>query len=457
MPGNLSMDELRQAVADGSIDTVLVCQVDMQGRLMGKRFHASHFVKSAWEETHGCNYLIATDMEMYTVEGFAATSWAAGYGDYTMKPDLSTLRRIPWLEGTALVLCDVIDHHTHAEVPHAPRTVLKKQIARLEAMGMKAMTASELEFFLFSDSYDEVRDMDYRGMRLISPYNEDYHIFQTTKEEDVMRAIRNGLFGAGIQVENSKGEASAGQEEINVLYDAALISADEHSITKNACKEIAWSKGKSVTFMAKWDYEAAGSSCHIHQSLWSTSDNQPLFYDGAAPHGMSKLMRHYLAGLLRHASEITVFLAPYINSYKRYQAGTFAPTKAVWSTDNRTAGYRVCGPDTKSVRVECRVGGSDLNPYLAYAALLAAGIDGIEKQMELEPEFVGDAYGADASAREIPKTLRAATDALDGSEMMRGAFGNKVIDHYVRAARWEQEEYDRRVTDWEVQRGFERA
>jgi glutamine synthetase len=298
--------------------------------------------------------------------------------------------------------------------------------------------------------------MGYRGMRLVSAYNEDYHIFQTTREEDVMRAIRNGLYGAGIRVENSKGEASAGQEEVNVVYDAALVSADDHSIIKNACKEIAWAQGKSVTFMAKWDYEAAGSSCHVHQSLRSTSDNAPLFHDPAAPHGMSKLMRHYLAGLLHHASEITLFLAPYINSYKRYQAGTFAPTKAVWSLDNRTAGYRVCGADTKAVRVECRVGGADLNPYLAYAALLAAGTEGVEKQMELEPAFVGDAYGGE-NVREIPKTLRAATEALDGSEMMRAAFGNDVIDHYVRAARWEQEEYDRRVTDWEIQRGFERA
>jgi glutamine synthetase len=456
MPGNLSMDELKRLVAEGSIDTVVVAQVDMQGRLMGKRFHAEHFVRSAWEETHSCNYLLATDMEMWTVEGYKATSWAAGYGDYTMKPDLSTLRLTPWLPGTALVLCDVLDHHTHAEVPHSPRAVLKKQLARLEKMGLKAMMASELEFFLFSDSFDDLRDKGYRGMRLISGYNEDYHIFQTSKEEDVMRAIRNGLHGAGIRVENSKGEASAGQEEINVLYDAALNAADDHSVMKNACKEIAWSKGKAITFMAKWDYAAAGSSSHIHQSLWSIADGQPLFFDPSAPHGMSKLMRHYLAGLLANAGEITLYLAPYINSYKRYQAGTFAPTKAVWSMDNRTAGYRVCGADTKAVRVECRVGGSDLNPYLAYAGLLAAGIDGIERGLELEPEFVGDAYGG-VGVREIPKTLRAATDVFERSELMRAALGDGVVDHYVRAARWEQEEYDRRITDWEVQRGFERA
>jgi glutamine synthetase len=456
MPGNLSMDKLKSLVADGTIDTVVVAQVDMQGRLMGKRFHAEHFIRSAWEETHSCNYLLATDMEMWTVDGYKATSWAAGYGDYTMKPDLSTLRLTPWLPGTALVLCDVIDHHTHAGVPHAPRAVLKAQLARLEKMGLKAMMASELEFFLFSDSFDDIRDKGYRGMRLISAYNEDYHIFQTSKEEDVMRAIRNGLHGAGIRVENSKGEASAGQEEINVVYDAALTAADDHSVMKNACKEIAWTKGKAITFMAKWDYNAAGSSSHIHQSLWSIADGQPLFYDPSAPHGMSKMMRHYLAGLLAHASDITLFLAPYINSYKRYQAGTFAPTKAVWSMDNRTAGYRVCGADTKAVRVECRVGGADLNPYLAYAALLAAGADGIERGLELEPEFVGDAYGG-VGVREIPKTLRDATDVFERSELMRAALGDGVVDHYVRAARWEQEEYDRRVTDWEVQRGFERA
>ena len=456
MPGKITLDELRQYVAEGAIDTVIACQIDMQGRLMGKRFHAQHFIDSAWEETHGCNYLLATDMEMHTVEGYAATSWASGYGDYTMKPDLATLRLIPWLEGTALVLCDVLDHHTHAEVPHAPRTVLKRQIARLAEAGMTANAVSELEFFIFTDSYDDVRDMGYRGMRLISAYNEDYHIFQTTREEDVMRAIRNGLYGAGIPVENTKGEASAGQEELNIRYDEPLTSADNHSIAKHGCKEIAWQKGKSVTFMAKWNYDAAGSSCHVHQSLASARDGSPLFYDASAPHGMSQMMRHYVAGLLHHADAITYFLAPNINSYKRFQAGTFAPTKAVWSLDNRTAGYRVCGMDTKAVRIECRVGGADLNPYLAYAALLAAGLDGIEKKMELEPAFEGDAYGG-KDVRQIPTTLRAAADALSLSEMMRAALGDAVVDHYVHAARWEQEEYDRRVTDWEVQRGFERA
>ncbi len=455
MAGAMTLDELRRAVAAGEIDTVVVAQIDMQGRLMGKRFQAEFFAESAWQETHSCNYLQATDMEMETVAGFRATSWAAGYGDYVMKPDLATLRRIPWLEGTALVLCDVLDHHTHAEVPHSPRAVLKRQIARLEKMGMKAMMATELEFFLFRESFEAAHDKGYRDLNTYSAYNEDYHIFQTTKEEGIMRAVRNGLNGADIPVENSKGEADAGQAEINVRYADALTMGDRHVITKNAVKEIAWSQGHAVSFMAKWNYDAAGSSSHVHQSLWSL-DGKPLFHDPAGEHGMSELMKNYLCGLLHHASDITFFLAPYINSYKRFVAGTFAPTKAVWSMDNRTAGYRVCGADTKGVRVECRVGGADLNPYLAMAALLAAGIDGVENKRPLEAPFVGDAYGGEG-VREIPKTLRDATAALDGSAMLRAAFGDEVIDHYVHSARWEQIEYDRRVTDWEVRRGFERA
>jgi glutamine synthetase len=455
MRGKLTLEELEQEVTSGTIDTVLVAVIDMQGRLMGKRFTGAHFLSSAHKETHACNYLLATDMEMETVPGYKSTSWASGYGDYTLRPDLSTLRRVPWLEGTALVLGDIEDHHTHAEVPHSPRTILKRQIARLAEHGLQPMMASELEFFLFRESYEDLAAQGYRKPTLVSVYNEDYHIFQTTKEEEVMRAIRNGLLDAGIPVECSKGEASAGQEEINVRYDNALSAADAHAIIKNGAKEIAWSKGRSITFMAKWNYSAAGSSSHIHQSLW-TKAGEPAFFDPGQEHGMSTLMRHYLAGLLEHASEITLFLAPYINSYKRFQAGTFAPTKAVWSTDNRTAGYRLVGEGTKAVRVECRVGGSDLNPHLAYAALLAAGLDGIERKLELETEFKGDAYQA-ARIREIPKTLRDAAEAFRKSKMLRAALGDDVVDHYVHAARWEQAEYDRRVTDWEIARGFERA
>ncbi len=452
MAGKLELEDLKQAVSAGEVDTVLAVQTDMQGRLMGKRFQAEFFVESAYEETHSCNYLLATDQEMETVDGYKSTSWEAGYGDFTMKPDLSTIRRIPWLERTALVLCDVLDHHTHADVPHGPRAVLKRQIARLEAMGFKPMMASELEFYLFRNSFEEIADG--ASPIPISAYNEDYHIFQTSKEEDVMQAVRTGLNGADVPVENSKGEADAGQEEINVRYTDALTMADRHAIIKNGVKEIAWGKGRAVSFMAKWSYDHAGSSSHIHQSLVGL-DGAAVFQDEGNEHGMSELMRHYLAGLLSHASEITYFLAPYVNSYKRFMAGTFAPTKAVWSMDNRTAGYRVVGSGTKAVRVECRVGGADLNPYLAMAALLAAGIDGIERKLALEPQFTGDAYGGEG--RVIPGTLRDAAALLDGSVMLRSAMGDDVIDHYVHAARWEQFETDRRVTDWDRQRGFERA
>jgi len=454
MSGMLTVEELGAAVTAGEIDTVLAAQVDIQGRLMGKRFQAEFFLESALEETHACNYLLTVDMEMEPVPGYKAASWEKGYGDHVLKPDLATLRRVPWLPGTALVLCDTLDHHSHEPIPFAPRSVLKRQVARLEALGMKAMAATELEFYLFRDSFEQAHGKGYRALEPISPYNEDYHIFQTSKEEEVMRAVRTGLNAAGVPVENSKGEAWAGQEEINIRYSDVLTMADRHSIVKNGIKEIAWSKGHAVTFMAKYDYQAAGSSSHVHQSLWS-ADGKSLFHDPSAEHGMSELMRHYLAGLLTHASETTLFLAPNINSYKRFMVGTFAPTKAVWSMDNRTAGYRICGLDTKAVRVECRVGGADLNPYLALAGQLAAGIAGIEAKLELEPEFRGDAYHG--HGREIPKTLRDAAAALDGSQTLRAAMGDEVIDHYVHAARWEQFEYDRRVTDWEIARGFERS
>ena len=355
MPGNLTLDALKEKVARGEIDTVITAIPDMQGRLMGKRFQAEFFLESAWEETHCCNYLIATDLEMYTVDGYASTSWAAGYGDYVMRPDLATLRLLPWLEGTAMVTCDLLDHHTHDLVPHAPRSVLKHQVSRLQAMGLESAVATELEFFVFRESFDEMRDKDYRDMTTISPYNEDYHIFQTTKEEGLMRAIRNGLQGAGVRVENTKGEADPGQAEINVCYTDALEMADNHCLVKNAVKEIAFLNDRAVTFLAKWHHDAAGSSCHIHQSLVST-EGAAVFHDLNGEYGMSDTMRHYLAGLLKHASENTFFLAPYVNSYKRFMAGTFAPTKAIWSLDNRTAGYRVVADGTPNVRVECRVG-----------------------------------------------------------------------------------------------------
>ena len=450
----MTFDDLKAAVQSGAIDTVLACIVDMQGRLMGKRFVARHFVESAWEETHCCDYLLATDLEMATPDGYASTSWEKGYGDYIMKPDLSTIRPVPWLEGTALVLCDVLDHHTHAPVPHSPREVLKRQIARLAEMGLSPVASTELEFFLFAKSYDEIRRSGFRDLEPISGYNEDYHIFQTTKEEAVMRPIRNHLTEMGLPVEGTKGEAEAGQEELNIRYADALACADHHALAKHAVKEIAWAQGHAATFLPKWDHNRVGSSSHIHQSLWRDGVN--VFYEAGAAHGMSALMRQYLAGLVKYTAETTVFLAPYVNSYKRFSKGTFAPTKSVWSVDNRTAGYRLCGEGTAAVRVECRIPGSDINPYLALAAQLAAGIAGVEEGLDAPPATSGDVYDADAAA-EIPRTLRDATEALRGSSMLKAAMGEDVVAHYVRCAEWEQEEFDRVVTDWEIARGFERA
>jgi glutamine synthetase len=454
--GMLTLEELKHEVQLDNIDTVVAAMVDLQGRLIGKRFHAEFFVNGGWEETHGCNYLLGVDIEMEPVPGYKATSWEKGYGDFVLKPDMATLRKTPWLEKTALVLCDVLDHHTHEDVPHSPRAILKKQLRRLEKLKLKAYMASELEFFLFDDSFETCNTKGYRNMKTSGYYIEDYNILQTSKEEVYMRALRNGLHGAGIQVENSKGEWGPGQEEINVKYSDALTMADNHAIIKNASKEIAYGVGKAITFMAKWDYGMAGNSSHIHQSLWSADGKTPHFFDKQGHHGMSEMMQHYLAGQLEHARELTYFLAPYINSYKRFMAGTFAPTKAVWSFDNRTAGFRLCGADTKAIRVECRIGGADLNPYLAFAALIAAGLDGIEKKLKLEPVFSGDAYSAAQQLREIPKTLREGIELLDTSKFLRETLGDDVVDHYVHTGNWEQFEFDRRITDLELKRGFER-
>ena len=449
-----NFEALKAMVETGEIDTVLVCFVDMQGRLMGKRFHGVNFVQSSFKETHCCNYLLATDLEMATPDGYASTSWRSGYGDYTMKPDLSTIRPVPWLDATALVLCDVLDHHTNEPVSHSPRAILQKQITKLSSLGFNAKMATELEFFLFEESFENIQKSGFRNLKPISGYNEDYHILQTTKEEGVMRPIRNHLFEAGLPIENSKGEAEAGQEELNIRYSSAMDCADYHSIAKHAIKEIAWQKGHAASFLPKWDKDRVGSSSHIHQSLWR--DGKPVFYDPSAKNGMSNLMKHYMAGLIKYAPEYIYFLAPYINSYKRFSKGTFAPTKTVWSIDNRTAGFRLCGEGTESVRVECRMGGSDLNPYLAQAVMLAAGIKGMEETMELSPATTGDVY-EDKKATKIPHTLRSAIEKLRSSVFLREALGDDVVDHYVRAGDWEQEEFDRVVTDWEIARGFERA
>lgn len=450
----LTMDVLAVAIERGEIDTVLTCIIDMQGRLMGKRFQAEAFMESGFKETHCCNYLLATDLEMATPEGYAATSWEQGYGDYIMKPDLATLRLIPWLEGTAMVLCDVLDHHTNKPVPHAPRSVLQTQIARMEAIGLTPIMASELEFFLFNGIHDDIARAKFRDLQPISNYNQDYHIFQTTKEEYVIRPIRNHLRAMGIPVEGSKGEAEVGQEELNIRYGKALDCADHHTIAKHAIKEIAHMNGHAATFLAKWHHDRVGSSSHIHQSLWR--DEKNAFYDPSRPFGASQLMEYYLAGLITYAADYMYFLAPYVNSYKRFAKGSFAPTRNIWSVDNRTAAFRLCGGENEAVRIECRIPGADINPYLALAAMLAAGLKGIEDKLPLPQAYSGDAYSTDESDS-LPRTLRDARERLIRSDMLREAMGDAVIDHYARAAEWEIEEFDRIVTDYEIARGFERA
>ncbi|MEL6571662.1 MAG: glutamine synthetase family protein [Pseudomonadota bacterium] len=451
---SLTFESLKTQITAGEIDTVLTCIVDMQGRLMGKRFHAEAFLEMAEGETHCCNYLLATDLEMATPDGYASTSWSAGYGDYIMKPDLGTLRPVPWLDATALCLCDVLDHSTHKPVPFAPREVLKRQIARAEALDLTPIMATELEFFLFQGTHDEIAAGGFADLKPISNYNEDYHIFQTSKEEPVMRPIRNHLRAMGIPVEGTKGEAEAGQEELNIKYADALATADHHTLAKHGIKEIAHQQGFAATFLPKWHEDRVGSAAHVHQSLWTDGANA--FYDAGQPLAKSTLMDHYMAGLLKYAGDYTLFLAPYINSYKRFAKGSFAPTQTVWSVDNRTAAFRLCGDGTKGVRVECRTPGSDMNPYLAMAAMLAAGLKGIEEKLALPDAYTGDAY-ADDEANHIPRTLRDAREALLGSGMLKDAFGEETVAHYARAAEWEIEEFNRVVTTYEIARGFEKA
>ena len=454
MSEKYTFEKLKQQVQDGQIDTVLVTMVDMQGRLMGKRFHAEAFLEGGFEETHCCNYLLATDLEMATPDGYVSTSWERGYGDYVMKPDLETLRPVPWLDGTAMVLCDILDHHSHEAVPHAPRAILKKQVERAAAMGLSPVMATELEFFLFDGTHDQIARNGFRNLQTISNYNEDYHIFQTTKEEGVMRPVRNHLRAMGIPIEGSKGEAEAGQEELNIRYADALACADNHTIAKHAVKEIAHLNGYAATFLPKWHHDRVGSASHVHQSLWKEGANA--FFDSGRDLGKSALMDHYMAGLIAYAPEYTCFMAPYINSYKRFAKGTFAPTQTVWSVDNRTASFRLCGEGTKAIRVECRIPGADMNPYLAQAAMLAAGLAGIEHELPLPPALSGNAY-SDDDTNHIPRTLRDAREAMMASRMLRDAMGDDVIDHYARAAEWEIEEFNRVVTDYEIARGFERA
>ena len=442
----MNLVQLRARVDAGEIDTVLLALCDMQGRLQGKRLSARHFVDEVAEEgAEGCNYLLAVDVEMNTVDGYAMSSWERGYGDFELIPDLQTLRLIPWLEATALVLCD-LRWAGGDDVVASPRQILKRQLQRLAERGWSANASTELEFMLFSETYETAHAKRYADLVPANLYNLDYSLLATTRVEPLIRRIRNGMDGAGMVVENSKGECNFGQQEINFRYADALRTADDHVIYRNGAKEIAAQEGMAISFMAKFD-EREGSSCHIHFSL-SDNDGAMVFASDSA------VFESFLAGQLACLRELTLLLAPNINSYKRYAAGSFAPTTIAWGHDNRTCALRVVGHGP-ALRFENRAGGSDLNPYLALSALVAAGLHGVEQGLELEPAYEGNAYEATDKPR-LPTTLREARDLFDGSRVARDAFGDDVVDHYVHAADVELSAFETAVTDWERARGFER-
>jgi glutamine synthetase len=443
----LTVEELAAAIEDGSIDTVVVAFTDMQGRLMGKRVTGEFFLEDHVAEhgVEGCNYLLALDMEMDPVPGYQIANWERGYGDFGLRPDLATLRRIPWLEATAIVLCDVVWHDGTPVAP-SPRQVLKRQVGRALSGGYEPMFGSELEFYLFRETYAEAHAKHYRDLTPSVPYILDYHVLATTYDEPLIRQMRKGMQGAGIPVESSKGEAWPGQQEINFRYADAVTMADNHTIYKNGAKEIAHANGCSITFMAKPDHTWIGSSCHIHSSLWHEGEN--------ALAGESEVFGHYLAGQISCLRELAIFVAPTVNSYKRFAAGSWAPTTLAWGHDNRTCGFRIVGHGA-GLRTETRIPGGDVNPYLAFAALLAAGLHGIERGLELPPPLEGNAYVSDAER--FPSSLREAIAALENGTMAREALGDEVVDHYLNYARTEQRLFDEVVTCYERERMFERG
>ncbi|KRE26212.1 glutamine synthetase family protein [Agromyces sp. Soil535] len=449
--GYLSLDQLRSAVADGHVDTVIVAFTDMQGRLVGKRVSARLFLDDVAQ--HGaecCNYLLAVDVEMNTVDGYAMSSWERGYGDMAMIPDFTTLRMAPWLEATALVTAD-LQWLDGTPVEPSPRRILQRQLERLAERGLTAFVGTELEFIVFDDSYRDAWRKGYHDLTPASDYNIDYALLASTRMEPLLRDIRNSMDGAGMYCEGVKGECNLGQQEIAFRYTDALGTCDNHSIYKNGAKEIADKHGKSLTFMAKFD-EREGNSCHIHISLRGQG-GEAVFSDPDAPNGMSKLFRHFLAGQLSAMRELTLFSAPNVNSYKRYVAGSFAPTAIAWGLDNRTCALRVVGRG-HGMRVENRVPGGDVNQYLAVAALIAAGLHGIDEQLEPADVFIGNAYESDVAR--VPATLRESADLFAGSTIAREAFGDEVVEHYLNNTRVELAAYDAAVTDWERVRGFER-
>jgi glutamine synthetase len=453
--GMLDAAELDRQIADDTVDTVLVVFPDYQGRLVGKRV-TGHFFRDhvLGKGIEACDYLLAVDVDMAVLPGFRFASWDTGYGDFVCRPDLSTARSIPWLDKTALVVCDLHDERTGEPVEVAPRQILRRQLERAAELGYTVKCGSELEFFLFRDSYEEAQAKGYANLEYHGSFIEDYHILQTTRDEYVVGAIRRGIDAAGIPVEFSKGEASRGQHEINLAYADALTMADRHAIYKNGAKEIAGQLGRSITFMAKYDMTEGGSSCHIHSSVWSADGNEPVMYDAAEPEHMSKIFRGWLGGLLAHTGELSYLFAPTVNSYKRYQVESWAPTALAWGRDNRTCGFRVVGTDGSSYRVESRVPGADCNPYLAFAATVAAGLAGIATNADPGPGFVGNAY-EDADLPRVPHSIVDAIAALETSAVAKDAFGDDVHDHLLNMARQEWAAFGSVVTDWERRRCFE--
>ena len=456
-PGRLDRADLERAVGSGEIETVVTAFPDLYGRLVGKRITGRFFLEEVLGHgMHVCDYLLACDMEMDPTPGYAFTSWETGYGDLRAVPDLATLRRADWLDHTAIVLCDALDDDD-ALIDIAPRSLLRRQIERLAEAGFVAKAGSELEFFLFDEGYDSARDKGWRDLATSQHYIEDYHVLSGTYAEPVIGEIRRRVDASAIPVEFSKGEWGPGQHEINLRYAEALEMADRHVIYKLAAKEIAVAAGKSLTFMAKWHEDHAGNSLHVHLSLWNDR-NEPVFGGDAplagTPVAASETFRHFLGGLLAHAGELGWFLAPTVNSYKRYRAGTFAPTGIAWSYDNRTAGFRVVGRGP-SLRVECRIPGADANPYLAYAALIAAGLDGLEQKLDPGPAFQGDVYAAEGLPQ-VPRSLGEATAALAASDFARQAFGDAAVEHCLHFARSELAAVEARVSDVERGRYFER-
>lgn len=450
----LSLDQLRHEVAAGRVDTVLALFTDLYGRPMGKRVDAGFFLEHATQHgVHACDYLLTVDMEMEPVPGYRMANWERGYGDFHMVPDLSTLRLASWLEKTALVVCDVADTGSGRPVAQAPRSILRRQIERVAAAGYTPMAGSELEYYLFRDSYREAAAAGYARLEPVGWYIEDYHVLQGTREEAINGAVRRHLARSGVPVETSKGEWGIGQHELNVRYADALSMADRHAIFKQCFKEVADQLGMSVTFMAKYDSARAGSSCHVHLSLWKDGQSAMPGDHALGPIACSDVFRWFLGGWIAHVPELMVFYAPTVNSYKRYQSASWAPTRLAWGRDNRTAAFRIVG-EGPSLRIECRIAGADCNPYLAFAAALASGLDGIAERIEPPPIFEGDAYGA-TGAPAVPTSLQEATERFQSSEFAREALGAEVVEHYAHFFRVEQEAYDRAVTDWERRRYFE--